>query len=138
MKFQIVPRKFAPQNVLIAPAEIDDAEVTEAIADILNNLVRLRFIQDEFISLLPELLNQIDKGVDCERVVLGGHTKAPLFRTVVNKPRFQQLHLLNDLPCIAEKFHALRCQCDTGSSAVKHGQSGFLLDASDRAGQTWL
>lgn len=51
------------QYTFVALAKVENTQITETVSDILNNLVRLCFVQDKLISLLSEMLYQLYKAL---------------------------------------------------------------------------
>ena len=63
VKVQTVLLEIFSQYTFVALAKVENTQITETVSDILNNLVRLCFVQDKLISLLSEMLYQLYKAL---------------------------------------------------------------------------
>ena len=137
-KLQSPVLKLLAYDSFISVTDKQDAEIAETVLDILHDLDRLRFVQDELVAFLAEALYHLHKSIRGKGVVLGGNTETQLGRLVTDKTVFEQLHLLNHTSCVAKKFQSLFCQSDTLTAPVKNRQLCFFFDIFDCIGKARL
>ena len=100
--------------------------------------MRLGFVQHKIVLSLSPILHKLDEGIGRKRVVLRRNAEPLPGLLRITVFRFQRVHLPYNLASVAEKFHALRGQCDAGSMPIEDAEADALLDFPDRIGQTWL
>jgi len=123
---------------LVVAADVDDAEVTEAVFHVVEDLVHGGFVEDELEAFFAKFVDDIDKGVGCEHIMRAGHGEADLAGGVGDVFILQKLHLMQHLARIADELHAFRRDDDAGAAADKDGDADFFLDVFDGVGQARL
>ena len=119
------------QDTGIKVIQIEDADVTAKRAHVVDDLRCGGLAHDELELAVAAALDDVDKGLDRKRVVLGRDGKAGLRDAAVFVAGLEHVGLLNDLARIAQKLGAIVGERDAAAGARKDFQMELLFQAFD-------
>lgn len=115
------------QDTGIKVIQIEDADIAAKRAHVVDDLRCGGLAHDELELAVAAALDDVDEGLDRERVVLGRDGKAGLRCTAVLVAGLEHVGLLYDLACITQKLGAVVGECNTAARARKDFDMKFLL-----------
>ena len=89
-------------------------------------MMRLGFVQHKIVLSLSPILHKLDEGIGRKRVVLRRNAEPLPGLLRITVFRFQRVRLPYNLASVAEKFYALRGQCDAGSMPIEDAEVDAL------------
>ena len=119
------------QNPGVKVIQIQNADIAAKCADVIDDLRGGGLAHDELELTVAAALDDVDKGLDRKRVVLGRDGKAGLRCAAVLVAGLEHICLLYDLARIAQKLGTVVGERDAAAGARKDFQMELLLEAFD-------
>ncbi|MPM85136.1 hypothetical protein SDC9_132213 [bioreactor metagenome] len=125
-------------DLAVKRVQIENSNFAAQGSDGLHNIMGLRFPHGQLIFVGVGFADHADKGVHRKGVMLGRDAEHPAGRLLAEIPPLQKIRLLNHLPGIAQKFHAVLRQGHALGGPGEQLHAGFGFQLLDGAGQAGL
>ena len=135
---QLLLAKRLRDHTLVFLIQIKDAKLTFHECHIFNDLVSLRLAKIKVVFFTRIFFNKLNKCIYRKRVMLCGDAKISPPLSLICVLFFEQLCLLQYLPCVSKKDLALLRYCHTSVGTDKNRQIHFLFQLSNCSCQTRL
>ena len=119
------------QNAGVKVIQVQNADIAAKCADVVDDLRGGGLAHDELKLTVAAALDDVDKGLNRKRVVLGRDGKARLGCAAVLVACLEHVGLLYDLARIAQKLGAVVGERDAAAGARKDLQMELLFQAFD-------
>ena len=131
VKFQAAFPHDLPENRLIETIQVEDADRAPVLGDVVQDFPGLRLADAEIILRAAVLSEQLGKCLDREGVVLRGDAELVPGRRLPQVLLPDQVHLLRDLPRVAEKFLTIGRHCNPVVCAVENADAELIFQLMD-------